>query len=797
MARYGIGLLLGVGAFAFAGHALAQVAAQSAAAPSAAPTGDEIIVTATRRAERLLDVPAAISVVQGQSLREGGFRQLQDVAEQTAGVQIFRFTTGQPTFIIRGVGLVEPNPNNPPPASTYQDDVYQFTTAQAQVSLFDTNRVEVLKGPQGGLYGRNTTGGVVRVVSREPDLTKPSVDLSATYARFDRFTFDGGASVPIVKDKLAIRLAGVYESGGGSSFSIPDNRHWGDADKQAFRATVLAEPSPGVRFKLIVDHARDTSRTKLLYSRGARALPSGGGAAPLFYCPAINAGRPLDPSCLSYPGVLKGLGFAYLGLNDPNAQSSDGRSVNSNAFGQFDIDDTGFQFRGDFDLGPATFTSITAYRDFKYNRTSDSDATSNILGHGVSGSRFNVWNESLRLASNGKTRFRWAAGFDYADERLKERRDFIFTDDPFAASSFRAYGLTNRSQADGKLAYDQRSETFSGYGELAYDVTRTVEARFSARYTDLFKRYTNGGINFPLGTGPVNPLVLPLTQFTLSNDYHLKNNGSGNATLSWKPNTRTLFYGTIGRGIKEGGFAGGFPTQGLDSIVAFREETVWSYEVGGRARFLNNRLGVNADVFYYDYGNAQTSVPVRSQLTGAIFGRPGNVDAEHRGAEAEVFVVPFTGFRLDGSVTYLDAHYTGDTQFTTQDGTRVSYKGLYRPFAPEWSWTARASYERALGNDLGTVSASIDANGRTDRIRPYIAPTGTNREYALNYLGGYTLVNARVGWRDARDRYRVGVFGRNILNKTYISSPVTDGNGSFAYLFGEVATYGVELGFRY
>jgi iron complex outermembrane recepter protein len=172
------------------------------------------------------------------------------------------------------------------------------------------------------------------------------------------------------------------------------------------------------------------------------------------------------------------------------------------------------------------------------------------------------------------------------------------------------------------------------------------------------------------------------------------------------------------------------------------------------------------------------------------------VDARHKGVEAEVFVKPVDGLRLDGSVTYLDAKFTQDTQFTTQDGTLASFKGLKRPFAPDWSWNVRATYDVVLGS-AGTITLAADANGRSDRIRPFLAPTGTRREFALNATGGYTLFNARIGWRAENERLSVAGFVRNIADKAYVASPVTDGNGSFSQLFGEPRTYGVEASVKF
>ncbi len=759
-------------------------------------SADEIVVTAQRRSERLSDVPATVSAFSGEDLQERGVSQLRDVADQMSGVQIFRFVTGQPTFIIRGVGLVETNPNNPPPTATYLDDVYQVTTAQSQSGIFDVERIEVLKGPQGGFYGRNTAGGAVRVLSRKPNLERIEGNATLSFARYNRITTEAGVSVPLVTDRLAVRLAGKAEQGGGWQRSLSDNREFGDAERWSLRGTVIAKPIDAMELKLIVDGGRDRSENTLIRASGSRALPAGGGVAPAFFCPAINAGALDDSTCLTYPGALSGLGFTFLPTARPNTQADDGRTTLSNAFGRSDIKNFGITFAADFDLGFANFITTTAYRDFQYGRSQDQDGTGAEIGHSDTQSDFKVWSQELRLQSAGDSDFGWAVGFAYSDETLQEDRVFSFRDDPFAVNNFRFYGLANRAQAVARLAYKQQTEMMAGFAEASFKITPSLELRGSLRYTDLDKRYSNGGFNFPTGTGPILGIALPITNFQLSNRYSLDANWTGNASISYKPADDIMLYASLGRGTKEGGFSGGFPTQGLDSIAAFGEEKVWAYEIGAKTRFLDGKMGANVSAFIYDYADAQATVPVRSQLTGTIFGRPGNVDARHKGVEAEIFFKPVKNLRLDGSVTYLDAKFTEDALFTTQDGTTASFKGLKRPFAPDWSWNVRATYEVPLGT-AGTLAFAADANGRTDRIRPFQAATGTQREFALNETGGYTLVNARIGWRAGDERLSIAGFVWNIADKAYVASPVTDGNGSFSQLFGEPRTYGVEASVKF
>jgi iron complex outermembrane recepter protein len=767
--------------------------AQVSTGEQAADTSGDIVVTATRRATSIQDVPIAITAFSGEDLAERGVRELRDVADQISGVQIFRFVNGQPTWVIRGVGLVETNPNNPPPASIYADDVYQATTAQGQLALFDIGQIEVLKGPQGGLYGRNTSSGVIRVQSRLPSLERMEVNASGSYGTFDRVQLNAGISVPIISDRLAVRLAGTMTQGGGWQFSLSDRRDWGDADSWALRGAVVARPSETSEIRLIVNGARDRSELPLLRAVGSRASVAEGGVPPTFWCPALNAGRQ-DDACRTFPGVLSSLGLPYP-ANRTSDQSTDARRVLSNAINRLDIDNFSAVLNASFEIAGLKLTSITGYSDFGYGRTYDTDATSGEFGHQQQQSDFKLFSQELRLQDD-EGRLRWSLGAVYNRETLNENRLFLTRDDPFAVSFYGTIGVQARSQAIANLRYDQRSESWAVVGEGEYDITDNLQLSAAVRYTDLDKSYRNGGFNAPLATGPVVPVLQPVTNFTLSNSYKLSTNWSGNVALRWRVTPDFTAYVTAGRGVKEGGFAGGFPFQAADAIVPFDEEVATSVEAGVRGNVADNALSFSAAVFYYNYDGAQTNVPVLSPLTGSVFGRPGNVDARNVGIEGDVTLRPVRGLSLNGSITLLDAKYTEDVRFPTQDGFLATYDGLRRQFAPEVSWTLRAAYDQPLGT-FGVLGLSVDANGRSSRIDPFVAPTGTRREVALFSLGGYTLLNGRVALTAPGGEWSVALIGRNLANRTYVVSPATDGVASFARLFGEPRTFTAEVSVKF
>lgn len=472
--------------------------AHAQSGPVAAADGD-ILVTAQRREESINDVPLAVSAFSADTLRQLNVVDVEDVADHVAGVQIFRTNGGQPTWIIRGVGLVETNPNNPPPASIFLDDIYQVTTVQSQMPTFDVARIEVLKGPQGGTYGRNTTGGAIRIISREPSLTDVGVDATITAASYQRLTFDGGISIPLISDTLGLRLAAFADRGGGWQYSLSDRRDAGDADRLGVRGTLLFQ-SGTVRAKLVVDHSVDRSETPLLRAAGARATAAEGGTTAALWCPDFNAGSFSD-RCRTYPGVLNALGFTFLPLSNPALQAPDGSTSWSNTANFIDADTTGVTFDLRVDFGGATLVALTGYRTLNYYRSVDLDATGAELGHTTASDDFKIFSQELRLQSDGAGPFTWAFGAALADERLRNQRQFLFRDDPFTFAGFAIYGVANRSQALANVAYRQTSRTYSAYVEAGYDVTPQINISGALRYTNLKKKLYERRLQFPTGDG--------------------------------------------------------------------------------------------------------------------------------------------------------------------------------------------------------------------------------------------------------------------------------------------------------
>jgi iron complex outermembrane recepter protein len=755
-------------------HAQAPTASLPSTAQASGTNDDGIIVvTAQRRAQSINDVPISIAVIDADTLASRGVKDLAGVSNLVSNTQLFDNGLGQPTWVIRGVGLLDFSPNNTPASAIYIDDVYQTSNAFGTVSLFDVDRVEVLKGPQGGLYGRNTSGGAVRIEIKRPALDKVEGSVSVGIERWQRVRGDAAVSVPIIADRVAIRLSGRGEtSGSGWQTSIPTGQKWGKRERWSLRGQILAKLSDDVTARIVVDGGRDTSDLNLGSAIGTRSLA---GVAPDFLCPALLAGRRDDTNCVPYGSLVNALFLGDPLTNLASTQSGDGRRVLADPVSALNNRSFGVSGYLTAAIGTAELTSITSFRKFDYLVQDDNDGSTGEFGHQQSASKFKVFSQDVRIASTGDSAVSWMIGGIFARDTIDEDRNFRFADN---IPVIQAYGLTNPAQALANLRYRQRTTSWSGFGQIDYKLSDHWTIGGSARYSDETKSYRDGSFGFPV--------VGVLVGSNLADEYSLKSHWTGKFNVQYQPNKRSLVYASVSRGYKSGGFFGGFPLNGQSSIVPYKEETVTAYEVGFKWAAADRNLGANGAVFYYDYADAQGFASFNDPILGAI-SRLSNIgDARHIGAELDGFWEPVRGLRFSGSIGYLDAKIRNGATGQGVLGTSFSYSGQRRDYAPKWSWTAGVDYGAAIGN-IGKLNLAVNANGRSTLVEAH-GPDVIDD--VLGFIGGYTLVDAQLGFKSNRG-WAVGLYARNLLDTSYRLAQGSDGLNSNAEIFGEPRSYGL------
>ncbi len=739
---------------------------------------EEIVVTAQKREQSLQEVSIAISAFDSSQLSELGLTNLEQLPALVPSVELFDARgAGQPTWVIRGAGLADFNANNTPVAAIFYDEVYMTSNALGGIGLFDVGRVEVLKGPQGGLYGRNATGGAVRILSARPDLSETSGFVRGSVGEWDRWGLEAAVGGPIIENKLAYRLAVTTDQGGGwqDSLATPEDDEHGDRDFQAIRAQLLFAPSDELEFLLKIDSGKDASETTLARLNGTYN--------EFFdFCDAIYQGSRDDSNRL---GLHNLIGDPRL----PSDQKANGETVLSNPINELDNEWTGVNLYMDWDLEFASFKSITSYYEFDYYQFFDYDATPLIFVSSVEGfpdadTNIEQWSQEFRFTSAGDGPLTWLAGVIYAEDSNESIQSFsIATLAPLFGIPF----------TEGVADYTQDTETWSVYGQVEYDLTDNLNLHGSLRYTDEDKE-----IDY-LSTVIIGGTPVP-TGIVSGFETSLEENWSGHIGLDWTLSDDVLLYARFSRGFKSGGFFAAFTSENSDQLTPYAEEVNDSFEIGVKSN-PTEELQINAAVFFYDYQDAQGTVQVESvnSPSGTIFTIGTVGDAEHYGAEVDLLWAPsgLPGFELGVAAAWLDAEIDDSDQFSLDRTGGLlgvpqlqSLQGLEREFSPELSYTINARQEVTFGNNLlGSISAVY--SWRDDPITR--ASQFTDVDYGLVQMESYGLLSLRVALAHPDQGWEIALRGDNLTDEEYVTISDGDGGGDWWDMPGRPASWAVEL----
>lgn len=752
---------------------IAGIMGVTASTTTLAASIEEIVVTAQKREQSSQDVPIAISAFSGDDLRSLGAGNLQELTENVAGAELYDARgAGMPTWVIRGVGLSDYNANNTPTAAIYYDDFYLTSNVMGGIGLFDVGQVEVLKGPQGGLYGRNTTGGAVRVNSKKPSLEAHTGYISASYGRWGQTTVEGAYGGPIT-DKVAFRLSGKADQGGGwqDSLATPGDDEHGDRDFFAIKGQLLIEPSDELDILLKVEGGENRSESALLLAVGSHN-PS----FPVF-CDAALAGSSDNTSCITNAGATAlAVGAPTIGSIDPSVQDEDGTKTLSNPINELDNSWTNITAQVNWDLDFATLTSISSYIDFDNVQDYDYDGTGSVMLHEFSDAEITAWSQEFRLTSNTDSDLTWIVAAMYSEDQIDDFRLTRHDDNAFFPI------------VEARRGYSQETESWALYGVAEYQLNDQWRLNGSLRYTDEERRYEDGFLELSV-------FGFFLTQ-GLNETLELDDHWSGHIGLDWTPTENALIYAKLTRGFKSGGVFGGFPTE-PDTVNAADEETVWAYELGFKSEWLDNSLRLNGALYYYDYADVQGYAQVLSSLTNTPLLKYTNVgDAEHTGAELEMLWLPnIEGLSLSGSISWLDAEIA-DSDAVTQsfEGLSVPFEGLDRIFSARLSYSFQAKYERSVFNDLiGSVQLNYSYR---DDLQPTSSLAG-NVAQGLSEVDGYDLVNMRLALEPGDGQWSIALSGRNLANEEYATVAGEDGFLDFSKTPGKPLTWAITFTYNW
>ena len=726
----------------------AQETAQTDATASAqqdAGNGGDIIVTAQRRSEKLQDVPIAIAALTAETIQKRRVLDLNDLSNVAPALQIKGDDNGaNPRIFIRGVGVNDFNPATNSAVGIYSDGVYVASPLAQRLAFFDLQQVEVLRGPQGTLYGRNTTGGAINVNSKMSgnDL---AADLTAEYGNFNSVNVQGGISVPIIADKLSVRVAGLYQRDDGYTINRLTGNRGNNTDRWSGRGVVHFTPTDQITDNLIVSGGESRGGSILAYARTllpatADATGADGLCAPAYY----TSGQ-----CTNILGYANTSTDLYKG---------DYRFEGKDKVNLFTVSNS-----LTVDLGGASLVSVTGYQHADRDDVEETDANPLEIINGRYRARQNTFSEELRLQSNGNRPLRYVIGAYYAHDDLNNN------------SFYNVLPAFVSDDADQNLAFgvgvyswplQQKSDSYAGFGQLDYDLTDKLTVTGGIRYSADHKQFHY--------VSEADFLATPIFTYDDSRTF---DSVSGKFGLQYKFSPTANVYASYNRGTKSGGFFSG-QTADIGQVQPYKDETVNAYEIGAKTELLDRKLRANVSAFYYDYQNLQVyTTQIDGLITRQIFTNASA--ATIYGGELELEARPSRELTASLSASYLHARYR---DFVSAG---ADYSGNHLPSAPDISIQQSLNWEHPIGS--ATLVASENLSFRS---KVYFDTANTPRLTDE----GRAYVDARVGVRFGQERYEIGVWGKNLADEVNISDITSiESLGFDVFSVAPPRTYGLYL----
>ncbi|MBO9376371.1 TonB-dependent receptor plug domain-containing protein [Sphingomonas histidinilytica] len=784
-----------------AGTAHAETAAAETIETAGSDGAGEIVVTANKREQSINKVGLAITALSGDALRSQRVVSLADLANTIPGLSYAPSATQTPVYTLRGVGFYETSLAAYPTTSVYVDQVPLPFPALSTHASFDLERVEVLKGPQGTLFGQNSTGGAINFIAAKPtDTFAAGGDIS--YGRFNRVEGNAYVSGPLsgtIKARLA--LTGARADDWQYSYTRKDKL--GEVGYYAGRLIVDWQASERLDFEVNLNGWRDKSdpqapQYQTLLSQSPTTTVPGLRAFPF---------SPFEPRAADWTPSTR-----------PHA---DNRLLQGSVRGNWEVVDG------------VTVTAISSYVDYKPDQGFETDGTTLMADDFIiDRGRIKSFSQELRVANSDRSDFRWVVGANYEKSHVYEYQLQTFSD----ISTAPVFGYT------GAYVYsDQHMRNYAFFANGEYDLSDRFTVKAGARYTNARRRAAtctgdpgdgsfaaafDGLANaiqlgfFPVAgftpTGvPVPPIgggCAPLDNTTEDgtpatylpgefNDTLKEDNISWRVGLDYKPASNVLLYVNAAKGYK----AGSFPIASAATFEQFlpvTQESLMSYEAGFKLTTLDRKLQVSGAAFYYDYKNKQ----LRSKIVDPIFGVLDALDnipkSRMIGVELDSSFTPVRGLTLGASGSILDSKITRFVGLDTAGGA-IDYSGAVIPYTPKYQLRLSADYVWDMGSAQPFVGivfstrskalANIGGSRGLVITSDFASSVPVDRTYTIP---GYSLVDVRAGARFNDGQWSVTLFGKNVFNKYYVTNIFTDYD-TIARFAGQPATYGVTFAFKF
>ncbi len=755
-------------------------AAQAQQAASSTEGGvPEIIVTAQKREENVNTVPMSITAATGEQLKRAGVTEVRDLVKIAPGFSFADSYVGSPIYTLRGIGFSDISLGGRSTVSLYADQApIPFAIESRGVNL-DLERVEILKGPQGTLFGQNATGGAINFIAAKP--TKSfAAGLDASYGTFNNSDLSGFISGPL-SETLGARLAVQSIKSDPWQRSYTTGAKNGADEVQNARLTLAWDPTARVKVQFNINGSIDKSDVQ------AGQL--------IAITPSVPAAAAFIPGLVTYP------------LSPANARAAD-----FNPSDDYGKNNRFFQASAKVDYTVSdnlTLTSLTSVSHFKQDQLQDIDGTtlSNLNRH--TRGKIESFSQEFRIAGDLNTKTHYTLGVSYADDDVREASKNILVEST-QSLLFTGFGLP--IFADFVDSNNQKSQTTAVFVSADYAVSDAVKLYGGARYTRSDNKFS--GCSADAGDGnaasifgpfwnsirpalslPFNPPIANGGCVTASAafapglvvDSLNETNVSWRLGAEWKPRERTLVYANISKGYK----AGGFPSLGATAASQYlpaTQESVIAYETGFKTTTADRKLHLDGAVFYYDYQDKQILGRVLDPLFGPLLQMINVPKSKVMGAELQASWFPIEGLALTAGGSYVDSEVLDGFINYNPDGVLSNLGGEAFPNTPKWQLVSDVNYSWPIN----------------DQLKAFVGGGATHQDKTNSQLGelptlnvkAYTLIDLRAGVESQNGVWRLSAWGRNIGDAYYWTAANRNLDTTVRFA-GRPATYGASLSYRF
>ena len=749
----------------------------------ATPVGDDILVTARRRTEKSQDVPIAITAFGGKQLEANRAYNLRDLQSMTPSLVVTVTNPRNTSINIRGLGnnVSVYNDGLEPAVGVYQDGVYLARPGQAVFDMADLDHVEVLRGPQGTLFGKNTSAGAVVINTKAPTFT-PEFGGDVSGGNYGYSQLHAYASGALIADKLAARLFVSKTDHDGYTTNIHDGSRGQTYHDFSLRGQLLFTPSDRFKLRIIGDYGNQHANTAASVLTGViRSYTNGANFAN------------------NFTDRAKATGYT------PVTATPDSRIVDVDGQQNYRMNQHGVSATADYDLGGAAITSVSAYRAWNWYPHNDGDNTGlDAQTDAHQSNNQKQFSQELRIASTGERRIDYVAGVYYLYQQIKAEAVNLYgtragawyaptTNQVTAAAALNGYDIISHSEPV--------TNSYAAFAQSVWHVVPNVDLTTGLRYTwekktGWFNQTASGADLSTLSPDQQVVAQALRARYGVANAFSAQTSAgrlSGQVTLSWKATPHVLTYATYSRGNKFGGL-------NLSNIVTtgtyaanpvIGPETIDSYEAGLKTSWLGGRLIANVDGFWTDDSNYQTTIIDPTRNNQSYFANVGKVRT--RGFEADLRGTVGSWLSLYASGTYDDARYVSyanapcPIEVTGQ--TLCNMSGQQLPGTSKWAGAAGGEAKGPLGRNFGHEAEVYGGADYSYRTAQYT----TVADSLYSRIPGYGLANVHFGIRATDGRYDIQLWARNVTNKTYYLTLSADNFGAIRGTLGDPRTYGVTL----